>query len=134
MFIPLIFMGGIMGRLLHEFAVTIVLAIVFSGIVSVTLTPMLCARMLKAEHHRSHNRFYEISENTFNAVQGFYERTLGWAIDNRWVIWIVFALSLLATGGLFSLMQQDFLPTSDQGQIFALTEAANGTSFEQMVR
>ena len=133
-FIPLIFMGGIMGRLLHEFAVTIVLAIVFSGIVSVTLTPMLCARMLKAEHHRSHNRFYEISENTFNAVQSFYERTLGWAIDNRWVIWIVFALSLFATGVLFSQMQQDFLPTSDQGQIFALTEAANGTSFEQMVR
>jgi hydrophobe/amphiphile efflux-1 (HAE1) family protein len=133
-FIPLIFMGGIMGRLLHEFAVTIVLAIVFSGIVSVTLTPMLCARMLKAEHKKTHNRFYEISENTFNAVQGFYERTLSWAIVHRWVIWCVFVVSLVATGLLFSAMQQDFLPTSDQGQIFGLTEAANGTSFDQMIR
>jgi hydrophobic/amphiphilic exporter-1 (mainly G- bacteria), HAE1 family len=133
-FIPLIFMGGIMGRLLHEFAVTIVLAIVFSGIVSVTLTPMLCARMLKGEHARTHNRFYEISENTFNKVQGWYERSLGWSLQNRWLIWIAFAGSLVATGVLFSVMQQDFLPTSDQGQIFGLTEAANGTSFDLMVR
>ena len=59
-FIPLVFMGGIIGRLLHEFAVTIVLAILFSGIVSITLTPMLCARMLKPESHRKHNRFYEL--------------------------------------------------------------------------
>ncbi|MBV9693820.1 MAG: efflux RND transporter permease subunit, partial [Alphaproteobacteria bacterium] len=133
-FIPLIFMGGIMGRLLHEFAVTIVLAIVFSGIVSVTLTPMLCARMLKPEHKRSHNRFYEFSERSFERMQKGYERTLGWSIRHARAVFIVFLLSIAATIGLFYVMQQDFLPASDQGQIFGLTEAANGTSFAQMVR
>jgi len=133
-FIPLIFMGGIIGRLLHEFAVTIVIAIAFSGIVSVTLTPMLCARLLKPEGHRKHNRFYELSENTFNYVQGVYERTLRWSLNHRFFIFLVFIGSLLATVGMFMLVPQDFLPTSDQGQIFGLTEAVNGTSFDQMVR
>jgi HAE1 family hydrophobic/amphiphilic exporter-1 len=133
-FIPLIFMGGIMGRLLHEFAVTIVLAIVFSGIVSVTLTPMLCARMLKPDSHRTRNRFYELSERTFNKVQDWYERSLKWSLAHRGFIMLVFVASILATIGLFMVIPQDFLPASDQGQIFGLTEAANGTSFDQMVR
>jgi hydrophobe/amphiphile efflux-1 (HAE1) family protein len=133
-FIPLVFMGGIIGRLLHEFAVTIILAIVFSGIVSVTLTPMLCARLLKPHDKRSHNRFYEISENTFNAVQGYYDRSLRWAVNHRPVIFVIFLLSIVATVFMFSIMQEDFLPSSDSGQIFGLTEAANGTSFDQMVR
>ena len=68
-FIPIVFMGGIVGRLLHEFAVTIILAILFSGIISVTLTPMLCARILKDEHGQKHNAFYRLSENAFNRVQ-----------------------------------------------------------------
>jgi HAE1 family hydrophobic/amphiphilic exporter-1 len=133
-FIPLVFMGGIMGRLLHEFAVTIVLAIVFSGIVSVTLTPMLCARLLQSEHHKKHNRFYEWSEKTFNRIQDGYERSLRWSLDHRRTILGVFFASLLATVGMFMVSQQDFLPSSDTGQIFGLTEAANGTSFGQMVR
>ncbi|HVU19260.1 MAG TPA: efflux RND transporter permease subunit [Rhizomicrobium sp.] len=133
-FIPLVFMGGIIGRLLHEFAVTIVIAIAFSGLVSVTLTPMLCARLLKPEGHRKHNRFYEWSENTFNRIQGGYERTLRWSLGHRFVIFLVFLGSLAATAGMFMLVPQDFLPTSDQGQIFGLTEAVNGTSFDQMVR
>src|SRR6185312_16692110 len=128
-FIPLVFMGGIMGRLLHEFAVTIVLAIVFSGIVSVTLTPMLCARLLQSEHHKKHNRFYEWSEKTFNRIQDGYERSLRWSLDHRRTILGVFFASLLATVGMFMVSQQDFLPSSDTGQIFGLTEAANGTSF-----
>jgi HAE1 family hydrophobic/amphiphilic exporter-1 len=133
-FIPLIFMGGIIGRLLHEFAVTIVLAIAFSGVVSVTLTPMLCARLLQAEHNKKHNRFYELSENTFNSVQGAYERSLRWSLKHKFVIFLVFVGSILATVGTFMLVPQDFLPSSDQGQVFGLTEAANGTSFDQMVR
>ncbi|HWA30649.1 MAG TPA: efflux RND transporter permease subunit [Rhizomicrobium sp.] len=133
-FIPLVFMGGIMGRLLHEFAVTIVLAIVFSGIVSVTLTPMLCARLLQAEHNRKHNRFYEWSERTFNRIQDGYERTLRWSLEHRRTILAVFFGSIAATVFMFSISQQDFLPTSDQGQVFGLTEAADGTSFQQMVR
>jgi len=133
-FIPLVFMGGIMGRLLHEFAVTIVLAILFSGIVSITLTPMLCARVLKAQHQRTHNRFYEFSERTFDRAQALYERTLHWSVQHGRVIFAIFLASIAATYLLFTFMQQDFLPTSDQGQIFGLTEAANGTSFAQMVR
>ena len=133
-FIPLVFMGGIMGRLLHEFAVTIVLAIVFSGIVSVTLTPMLCARLLQSEHNRKHNRFYEWSEKAFNRIQDRYEHSLRWSLEHRRTILGVFFASILATVGMFMVMQQDFLPSSDTGQIFGLTEAANGTSFGQMVR
>ncbi|HVV66160.1 MAG TPA: efflux RND transporter permease subunit [Rhizomicrobium sp.] len=133
-FIPLIFMGGIMGRLLHEFAVTIVLAIVFSGLVSITLTPMLCARMLRSEHHRRHNRFYEWSERTFSEAQTRYEMTLRWSLAHRGAILAVFFGSVAATIGMFLISKQDFLPTADQGQIFGLTEAANGTSFQQMVR
>ena len=71
-FIPIVFMSGIVGRLLHEFAVTIILAILFSGIVSITLTPMLCARLLRDESHEKHNAFYRWSENTFNRDAGAY--------------------------------------------------------------
>ncbi|HEY1961794.1 MAG TPA: efflux RND transporter permease subunit [Rhizomicrobium sp.] len=133
-FIPLVFMGGIVGRLLHEFAVTIVLAIVFSGIVSVTLTPMLCARLLKPETERRHNRLYDWSERTFERMHQSYERTLHWSVDHRPIVFVVFLLTLVATAGMFWVMPQDFLPSEDTGQIFALTEAANGTSFDQMSR
>ena len=78
-FIPVVFMGGIVGRLLHEFAVTIIMAILCSGIISVTLTPMLCARILKDEHGQKHNAFYRWSENSFNRLQDAYNRTLTWA-------------------------------------------------------
>src|SRR5215475_8759493 len=86
-FIPIVFMGGIVGRLLHEFAVTIILAILFSGVISITLTPMLCARILRDEHGSKHNRFYEWSENTFDKLQSFYDRTLRWSITHsRWIL------------------------------------------------
>jgi len=133
-FIPVLFMGGIVGRLLHEFAVTIVLAIVFSGVVSVTLTPMLCSRMLKDESHRRHNAFYQRSERTFQYMQSFYERTLRWSLEHRSTILLVFAGSLIATVVLFYVMPQDFLPSEDTGMIRGNTEAANGTSFPQMVK
>ena len=133
-FIPVLFMGGIVGRLLHEFAVTIVLAIVFSGVISVTLTPMLCSRMLKDESHRRHGVFYQRSERTFQYVQSFYERTLHWSLEHRRTILLVFAGSLIATVVLFYIMPQDFLPSEDTGMIRGNTEAANGTSFPQMVK
>ena len=132
-FIPIVFMGGIVGRLLHEFAVTIVLAVVFSGIISVTLTPMLCARMLKDEHGMKKNWFYHWSENSFNALHAYYERTLGWAIRHPRVILGVFFLSLAISAGLFSIMQQDFLPTDDVGTLTGQLQFANGTSFEKAI-
>ncbi|HSC19494.1 MAG TPA: efflux RND transporter permease subunit [Rhizomicrobium sp.] len=133
-FIPLVFMGGIIGRLLHEFAVTIVLAILFSGIVSVTLTPMLCARLLKPEKERRHNRLYDWSERTFDRMRDAYDRSLHWSVDHRPMVFVVFLGTLAATVLIFMVMPQDFLPSEDTGQIFALTEAANGTSFDQMSR
>jgi HAE1 family hydrophobic/amphiphilic exporter-1 len=133
-FIPIVFMGGILGRLLHEFAVTIVLAILFSGLISVTLTPMLCSRLLRPESRRRHNRLYRLSEETFERARGFYERTLHWSVAHRAFILFIFLLTLVATFAMFQLVKIDFIPSEDTGQIFAQTEAANGTSFDQMVR
>ena len=133
-FIPVVFMGGIVGRLLHEFAVTIVLAIVFSGIVSVTLTPMLCSPFLRRETSLQHGAFYRWSESTFERMQSFYQRTLGWSLDHSGFIFIVFLGSVAATVLMFEIMPADFLPSSDSGQLISFTEAQNGTSFDQMVK
>jgi hydrophobe/amphiphile efflux-1 (HAE1) family protein len=131
-FIPVVFMGGIVGRLLHEFAVTIIIAIAFSGVISVTLTPMLCAYVLKDEHGQAHNAFYRWSENTFNALHSGYNRSLTWSLNHRPVILGLFFASILASVGLFMIMQQDFLPSDDQGRLTGQIQAANGTSFKQM--
>jgi hydrophobe/amphiphile efflux-1 (HAE1) family protein len=133
-FIPIVFMGGIIGRLLHEFAVTIILAIAFSGIISITLTPMLCSRILKSEEGQAHNAFYRWSENTFNHMQGTYERSLKWSLQHRPTIFVLFLASLVAAAALFMILPQDFLPADDTSAIRGTTEAANGTSFDQMVR
>ncbi|GAA0524802.1 HAE1 family hydrophobic/amphiphilic exporter-1 [Rhizomicrobium palustre] len=135
-FIPVLFMGGIVGRLLHEFAVTIVLAIVISGIVSVTLTPMLCSRFLKDQHtsEAKPNRFLTWSENAFQRLQTGYETSLAWAISRSKLIFVVFLGTLVATVVLFMVSQSDFIPSSDIGMIQASTEAANGTGYPQMVK
>jgi hydrophobe/amphiphile efflux-1 (HAE1) family protein len=132
-FIPIVFMSGIVGRLLHEFAVTIIIAIVFSGIISVTLTPMLCARFLKDEHNEKHNAFYKWSENTFNRIQASYERTLHWSMAHKRFILGVFVLSLVASVVLFAVMPEDFLPTDDIGQIQVSLLANEGTSYDRMI-
>ena len=131
-FIPIVFMGGIVGRLLYEFAVTIILAILFSGVISITLTPMLCARILKDEHGQKHNIFYRLAENGFNAVQNFYDRTLRWSISHRRTILGLFFASLAASVLMATVMQQDFLPSDDTGRIQGNIQAANGTSYKQM--
>jgi len=136
-FIPVVFMGGVVGKLLHEFAVTIIIAVFVSGIVSLTLTPMLCARLIKPakdEHAKRHNFLYRMSENGFAAVQRGYESSLRWSLQNRRVIVGVFVLSIVATVQLFRIMPQDFLPTEDTGRINASTEGANGVSFAEMRR
>ena len=133
-FIPIVFMGGIVGRLLYEFAVTIIIAILISGVVSVTLTPMLCARMLKNEHNENHNALYRWSENSFNHMQAAYDRTLSWSLNHRRIILGLFFASLAASVLLMSVMKQDFLPADDTGRIQGNIQAANGTSFEQMAK
>ncbi len=133
-FIPIVFMGGIVGRLLHEFAVTIVLTILISGFVSVTLTPMLCSRFLQAGKASQHGRFYHWSENAFDYVQVRYEHSLKWCIQHKRVTLGAFAASLVATVVLFAIAKEDFIPSVDTGQIQVATEAADRVSFDSMVR
>ncbi|HVT23705.1 MAG TPA: efflux RND transporter permease subunit [Rhizomicrobium sp.] len=132
-FIPVLFMGGIVGRLLHEFAMTIVIAILVSGIVSVTLTPMLLSRLLKPGKEAHHGKFYEWSERSFDRLQKGYERSLRWSLRHRFLIFLVFVASLAATFGMFAISKIDFLPSTDSGQIIGSTEAATRTSFAKMV-
>jgi HAE1 family hydrophobic/amphiphilic exporter-1 len=133
-FIPIVFMGGIVGRLLHEFAVTIVLTILISGFVSVTLTPMLCSRFLKAGKSSEHGRFYYWSENVFDRVQARYEHSLKWCIHHKVFTMGLFLVSLLATMILFYISKEDFIPSVDTGQIQVATEAADRVSFDSMVK
>jgi len=131
-FIPVLLMGGILGRLFHEFAVTIGVAILVSGFVSLTLTPMLCSRFLRPPKEAKHGRFYEATERVYQRSLAFYERTLGWVMDHRPAT-MAFSLGILvATGLLYPFVPKGFIPTEDQGQIQATTETLEGTSFENM--
>jgi HAE1 family hydrophobic/amphiphilic exporter-1 len=131
-FIPVLFMGGIIGRLFHEFAVTIGCAILVSGFVSLTLTPMLCSRFLRPAREAHHGRWYEASERVYARALAWYERTLGWVMDRRPLALAVSALILLATVVLFAVVPKGFLPSEDNSQIFGITETVQGTSFEAM--
>ncbi len=133
-FIPLMFMGGIVGRLLHEFAVTIVLAIVFSGVVSVTLTPMLCSRLLRADERLHASRFYRYSEAAFSRLHDAYRQSLHWAMGHQRTVLGLFLLSIGATVFMFRIIPMDFIPASDNGAIAIFTKARTGTSFDQMLR
>ena len=130
-FIPLVFMGGIVGRLLHEFAVTIIVAIVISGVVSVTLTPMLCDRILNSEHTQSQNAFYRWSEAAFDWLQRTYDRSLQWCLGHQRVVLGGFLASIVLSYGLLMIMPQDFLPSDDTGQLRVSVQTATGTAFDQ---
>src|SRR5438876_1417136 len=133
-FIPVLFMGGIVGRLFHEFAVTIGASILVSGVVSLTLTPMLCSRFLKPPREAHHGRFYEASERVYERVLHSYERSLGWVMERRPAALAFSAAILLATVVLFVLVPKGFLPSEDNSQIVGTTETVQGTSFEDLVR
>ncbi|NUO09482.1 MAG: efflux RND transporter permease subunit [Candidatus Brocadia sp.] len=131
-FIPVLFMGGVVGRLFQEFAVTICAAILISGFVSLSLTPMLCSRFLRPPSEKKHGRLYMVIENFFNATLKVYERSLRLALQYRLTIMAVSGVILLATGYLFATIHKGFLPNEDQGQIFSITEAQQGISFDKM--
>ena len=133
-FLPVLFMSGLLGRLLHEFAVTIGVAILVSGFVSLTLTPMLCSRFLKAHGRESHGRFYQASERAFDASLRAYDWSLRRVLRHRRATMVVSAAVLLATVWLFMVMPTGFLPSEDIGQAFAFTEAAQGISFDGMAQ
>ncbi len=133
-FIPLMFMGGIIGRLFKEFAITIAVSIIVSGFVSLTLTPMLCARLLKPHGETKHGRMYAASERMFDAALAFYARTLGWVMRHRPVT-LAFSLVILAlTVVLFQQVPKGLFPSDDTGMLNATTEAPQGTSFPEMMR
>jgi hydrophobe/amphiphile efflux-1 (HAE1) family protein len=133
-FIPVVFMGGIVGRLLHEFGGTIILAIVISGFVSISLTPMLCARVLKREHGAWHSRFFDSSERAFGGLLDLYRRSLEWCMDHRPFILGVFGASVLASWALFEAIPMDFLPSDDIGLLRGEVQTAVGTSFDQYIK
>ena len=133
-FIPLLFMGGIMGRLLHEFAVTITVAILVSGFVSLSLSPMLSSRFLKPPREGRQNRLYALSERFFDGMYRGYRVSLGWVIRHGLLMMLLFIVLLVATGYLFVIIPKDFLPSQDASQAFGFTEGAQDISFEAMTR
>ncbi len=134
-FIPVLFLGGLIGRLFHEFAVTIGVAILVSGFVSLTLTPMLCSRWLQPHaSDERHGRFYRATERAFDASLAWYTRTLGWVMDRRGLAMAFSLAILIATGVLFTLVPKGFIPSEDQGQLQATTETSEGTSFDNMLQ
>src|ERR1700755_1792145 len=133
-FIPFLFMGGIIGKLFHEFAVTIGVAILVSGFVSLTLTPMLSSRFLKSDHGKEHGRLYQMSERFFDALLHFYERTLAWVMPRRPLTLAFSFVILVATGYLFWSTPKGLFPTDDTGQLLATTEAAEGVSYDALVQ
>ena len=131
-FIPVLFMGGVVGRLLHEFAAVIGVAVIVSGAVSLTLTPMLCSRFLKPPSE-THGRLYRASERVFDGMLQTYRRTLEATLRHPAMMIVVFVATLVATVGLFMVISKGFIPDEDTGQIFAFTEAAQDISFDSMV-
>ncbi|HET9605100.1 MAG TPA: efflux RND transporter permease subunit [Gemmatimonadales bacterium] len=134
-FIPVLFLGGLVGRLFHEFAVTIGVAILVSGFVSLTLTPMLCSRWLKPHpEQEKHGRFFNATERAWERTASGYDRSLAWVMDRRGMAMVFSALILLATLFLARIVPKGFIPSEDQGQLFGTTETAEGTSFDNMMQ
>jgi HAE1 family hydrophobic/amphiphilic exporter-1 len=131
-FLPVLFMGGIVGRLLHEFAVVIGAAVIVSGVVSLTLTPMACSRFLRPPTE-AHGRVYAASERVFTAMLGVYERTLKVVLRHPRFTFVTFLATVVFTGYLFYVIPKGFIPNEDTGQVFAFTEASQDISFEGMM-
>jgi HAE1 family hydrophobic/amphiphilic exporter-1 len=131
-FIPVLFMGGVLGRLFREFSVTICVAILISGVVSVTLTPMLCSRFLKRPAAHG-SKFGEASERIFNRLLGAYDRTLQIALRRRSATLMAAGIVLALTGALLVIVPKGFIPDQDTDQISVTTEAAQGTAYDKLV-
>src|SRR5207244_3840134 len=146
-FIPVLFMGGVLGRLFREFSVTICVAILISGVVSVTLTPMLCSRFLKKRHHPQGaggaaggagkaggaGRFERVTEGAFQSMLGGYDRSLQIVLRHRPATMLAFVVVLALTAVLFVLVPKGFIPEQDTDQIAVTTEAAQGTAYDKLV-
>jgi HAE1 family hydrophobic/amphiphilic exporter-1 len=132
-FIPVLFMGGIVGRLFREFAVTISLTILISGFVSLTLTPMLCSRFLRAhDEHKRPNLLFRLSEAAFDALLRGYDWTLRKVLAFKFLTLLATLATVAISGYLYVTIPKGFFPTEDTGQIFAITQARQDISFQAM--
>ncbi len=132
-FIPLLFMTGIVGRLFREFAITLSISVAVSAVVSLTLTPMMCARLLQAEDETKHGRFYHATERMFQAMLGAYDRGLKWVLRHQPFTLGVAILTLVATIWLYFIVPKGLLPQQDTGLITGVTDSAQSISFRAMV-
>ena len=133
-FIPVLFMSGMLGRILREFAVTICVAILVSGFISLSLTPMLCSRYLRPQSHEKHGWLYRVLGRGLDLMTRGYEITLGWVMRHHVTTMIGSVLILAGTVYMFGLVPKGFIPSEDTGQLLINTEAAQGVSYEQMVQ
>ncbi|MBF0488030.1 MAG: efflux RND transporter permease subunit [Nitrospirae bacterium] len=133
-FIPLLFMSGLIGKLFREFSVTIAVAIMISGFISLTLTPMMCSRILSHSHGEGRGRFFRASEGLFNAMLGFYERTLRVVLRHKSVTVIFMVVVLVVTGYLYMTIQKGFLPNQDSNMLMGITLGPESYSFEEMLK
>ena len=131
-FIPVLFMGGILGRLLHEFAVTIASAILVSGFVSLTLTPMLASRFLRSAAETRHGRLYRVSERAFDGLRRAYEWSLQGALRHGRIVMVGTAAIIAATAWMFTIVPKGFVPSEDQGLIMGATQGPEGIAFKAM--
>jgi hydrophobic/amphiphilic exporter-1 (mainly G- bacteria), HAE1 family len=131
-FLPVFFMSGIIGRLLHEFAVVIMMSVLISGFVSLTLTPMLCSRFLRPQHEQRHGRVYMSLERFFDRLLSRYDVSLQWALRHRIFVMAASTLILLITAWQFAVIPKGFLPEVDSSTIQGYTRAAQGISFDAM--
>jgi len=131
-FIPILFMSGLLGRLLHEFAVTIVVAVLVSGFVSLTLTPMMCSRFVHSEKEKKHGKTYNAFERFFDGMRDAYDRTLQVVMRHRGLTMLISLAIFVATVVLFVVIPKGFFPDEDTGRIQARTEASQDISFDAM--
>src|SRR6266478_2136534 len=132
--IPLLFMGDIVGRLFREFAVTLSVTILLSALISLTLTPMMCTRLLKQKSEQKRGRFYEASERVFNRVIEFYGRTLRWVLQRQKATLLVAAATLVLTVFLYIIVPKGLFPVQDTGVIQGISDAPQNISFTAMAQ
>ncbi len=130
--IPLLFMGDIVGRLFREFAVTLAVTILVSAGVSLSLTPMMCAKLLKSHRDGGESRFYRITEDYYNRIIAFYGRTVKWVLKHQTATLMVTAATLILTLALYVIVPKGFFPVQDTGVILGVSEAPDSVSFEAM--
>lgn len=132
-FIPIIFMGGMVGRLLNEFALTISAAVLVSGVVSLTLTPMMCSRFLHRDHDAQRGRLYRSSEAAYNYMLAGYATALRWCLRHHFLVFLSFVATIVATVYLYQQIQKDFLPPEDTGRLLVRTQAGPEASYDALV-